>query len=227
MVIPQVFANKAAIDILQPQRSPAQFQATGSGFFINDSGEFITNAHVIDQARSIWIQIPSCGREQYEAELIGVTHDRDVALLKLKPEAFEKIKQKLGKISFLKLGNSDLVHPADNILAVGYPLGQKGIKYTAGVVSGREGHLIQIDAAINPGSSGGPSVNLNGEVIGINTAGITEAQNVGYIIPINELKIVLDDLRKVKLLRKPYLGVFFNNGSTALTDYLGNPQPGG
>jgi S1-C subfamily serine protease len=112
-------------------------------------------------------------------------------------------------------------------MALGYPLGQQGLKSTTGVVSGREQHLIQIDAAINPGNSGGPSVNRKGEVIGINTLYAPDAQNVGYIIPINELKIIIDDLRTVKLLRKPFLGVFFNNASESLTAYLGNPQPGG
>lgn len=68
---------------------------------------------------------------------------------------------------------------------------------------------------------------MYGEVIGINSAGITEAQNVGYAIPINDLKIVLPDLYKTKLVRKPFLGVLFNNSTEALTEYLGNPAPGG
>ena len=101
------------------------------------------------------------------------------------------------------------------------------MKSTVGVVSGREQHHIQIDAPINPGNSGGPSVNTSGEVVGINTMYAAGAQNVGYIIPINELKIVLDDLRKVRLLKKPYLGILYINASESLTQYLGNPLPGG
>jgi serine protease Do len=84
-----------------------------------------------------------------------------------------------------------------------------------------------MSAAINPGSSGGPLLNVNGEVVGINCAGIIEAQSVGYIIPINDLKIVLPDLYKIKLLRKPFLGVLYNNATIELTEFLGNPQPGG
>ena len=87
--------------------------------------------------------------------------------------------------------------------------------------------MIQMSAAINPGSSGGPLLNFNGEVVGINTAGIIEAQNIGYIIPINDLKIILPTLYKEKLVRQPFLGVLFNNATDALTEFLKNPQPGG
>jgi S1-C subfamily serine protease len=120
-------------------------------------------------------------------------------------------------------------------MVFGYPLGQQSMKTTRGIVSGRQTipdwhrQLIQIDAAINPGNSGGPVMNLDGKVIGIATGNIPAAQNVGYIIPINELKIVLEDLHKApgKLLRKPFLGIFYNSGSGALTKFLGNPPPGG
>lgn len=101
------------------------------------------------------------------------------------------------------------------------------MKSTTGVISGHERHYIQMSAPINPGSSGGPLLNSKGEVIGINSAGIMEAQNVGYAIPINDLKLVLSELYTTPLLRKPFLGVFFNNGSVELTEYLGNPLPGG
>ncbi len=112
-------------------------------------------------------------------------------------------------------------------MALGYPLGQQSLKSTTGVISGREHNLIQLSAAINPGNSGGPLLNVKGEVIGINSAGILDAQNVGYMIPINDLKHVLSDLYKVKVLRKPFLGVLYNNATESLTEFLGNPQPGG
>jgi serine protease Do len=223
----QIFAQKAMPDILQPFKTPAQYQATGSGFFINDTGEIVTNAHVVDQAKSVWIQVPSLGKKQIDVDIIGVSPDRDLALLRIKPDELESFKKDLDGIKFLALGNSDLVHRAEEIMTLGYPLGQQGLKSTTGVVSGREQNLIQIDAAINPGNSGGPSVNLKGDVIGINTLYAPDAQNVGYIIPINELKIILDDLRTVKLLKRPYLGILFNNASEALTKFLGNPLPGG
>ncbi|HZW60872.1 MAG TPA: trypsin-like peptidase domain-containing protein, partial [Candidatus Babeliales bacterium] len=128
---------------------------------------------------------------------------------------------------FLSLGDSDNVHRADEVLALGYPLGQESLKSTTGVISGREKNMIQMSAPINQGSSGGPLLNVKGEVIGINTAGITEAQNVGYIIPINDFKTILPDLYKFPLLRKPYLGLLSANATDSLTEYLGNPHPGG
>lgn len=223
----QVFAQVAEFDLLQPYRTPQQYSACGSGFFISDEGYLITNAHVINQARTVWIQIPSLGRRIFDAEVIGMTPDRDIALLHLAPESRAVIEESLGRIPYLELGDSDRVHRSDEVLALGYPLGQQSLKSTTGVVSGHEQHMIQISAPINPGSSGGPLLNVEGKVVGINASGITEAQNVGYAIPINDLKIVLPDLYKTKLLRKPFLGILYNNGSEALTEYLGNPEPGG
>lgn len=223
----QVFSHISAIDILKPYAQPAQGSATGSGFFISEEGYIITNAHVVNQAHSLWIQIPSLGKEILDVELVGVSPERDMALLKVTEESKEKIEAALGTIPYLLLGDSNTVYRSDEVLALGYPLGQQMLKSTTGVVSGREQHMIQISAPINPGNSGGPLVNCKGEVIGINTAGIMEAQNVGYAIPINTLKIILPDLFKVKLLRKPFLGVFFSSATEALVEYLDNPPTGG
>lgn len=223
----QIFSQVTEFDLLQPYRTPQQYSAVGSGFFINDHGDLITNAHVVNQARSVWIQIPSLGRRIIDVEVVGMTPDRDLALLRVKPESLELIKKTLGKIPYLELDDSDHVYRSDEVLALGYPLGQQSLKSTTGVVSGREQHMIQISAAINPGSSGGPLLNASGKVVGINAAGITEAQNVGYAIPVNDLKIVLPDLYKTKLLRKPFLGILYNNASDALAEYLGNPGQGG
>jgi serine protease Do len=223
----QIFTQVAETDLLQPYKTPAQYSVCGSGFFINEEGDIITNAHVINQACAIWVQIPSLGRRIIDVELVGMTPDRDIALLRVTPEGLKTIKKVLGRVPYLPIGDSDLIKRSDEVLAIGYPLGQQSLKSTTGVVSGREQHMIQMDAAINPGSSGGPLVNDLGEVIGINTSGVTEAQNIGYAIPINELKIVLPDLYKTILVRKPYLGIMYNNASESLTEYLNNPEPGG
>jgi len=223
----QVFSQIAEVDLLQPYKSPSQYSANGSGFFINDKGDLITNAHVVDQAKSVWVQIPSLGKRIVDVEVVSVSPERDIALLRVKPESLDVIRKTLGAVPYLPLGDSDIVRRSDEVLALGYPLGQQALKSTTGVISGREQHLIQMSAALNPGNSGGPLLNISGEVVGINSAIIQGAQNVGYIIPINDLKNALADLNKVKLLRKPYLGVLINNATDCLAEYLGNPQPGG
>jgi serine protease Do len=222
----QVFAQIAAVDLLQPYKSPAQYSASGSGFFINENGELLTNAHVVDQAK-LWIQIPSLGKRIIDVDVVSVSPERDLALLRVRPEGLKVIKDTLGSVPFLSLGDSDSIRRSDEVMALGYPLGQQSLKSTTGVVSGHEQHLIQMSAAINPGSSGGPLLNARGQVVGINCSGITEAQNTGYAIPSNDFKIVENDMHKVKLLRKPFLGVLFNNATDSLTEYLGNPAPGG
>ncbi|HJM68367.1 MAG TPA: trypsin-like peptidase domain-containing protein [Candidatus Babeliales bacterium] len=231
----QIFSQVGQFHWLEPYRAPVQSECSGTGFFVNNDGYIITNAHVVDQAKAIHIQVPVLGKERIRAEIVGISYERDLALLKLYQEGFDQLKQALGGIPILQLGDSDQVHRADEVLAIGYPLGQQGLKSTKGVVSGRENlgsrHVIQIDAAINPGNSGGPAINIRGEVVGINTYGINQggAQNVGYIVPVNELKVIIDALYNTpgKLVRKPYLGSFYNAGSLALTKYLGNPLPGG
>ena len=223
----QVFSQVVEYDFMQPYRTSSPYPISGSAFFINEHGDLITNAHVISQAREIWIQIPSLGKRIIDVEVVGVSPERDIALLRLKPESLQLIRNELGSVPYLPLGDSDLVHRADEVLALGYPLSMQSLKSTTGVISGREQQFIQMSAPINPGSSGGPLLNVNGEVVGINAAGVVEAQNVGYIIPINDLKIILPDLYRIPLLRKPFLGVLFNNATDYLTEYLGNPQPGG
>lgn len=229
----QVIAQTAEINILKPYETPAQGGGFGSGFFISDKGEIVTNMHVVNQAQSVWIKIPSMGKAIIPVEVLGKAPERDLALLQITPQGKEMIKRVLGtdKLPFLKLGDSDLVNRADEVLALGYPLGQASLKSTSGVVSGREHlggkYLIQISSPINPGSSGGPALNLNGEVIGVSVAGIVSAQNVGYIIPVNELKMICNGLRTKKVLRRPFLGVLVGNGSYDLAKHLGNPVPSG
>lgn len=227
----QVFSQTSEVNLLEPYKTPSQNEGAGSGFFINAEGDFVTNYHVIAQALSVQIQIPSFGLERFDAEIIGVSPERDIALLKLTADSRQKIKQKLKEIPFLVLGDSDEILRSQEVLALGYPLAQFRLKSTLGIVSGRERHgafgYIQITAPLNPGNSGGPSLNVDGDVIGINTASIVDAQNVGYIIPINEVKNALVDLYKVKLLRRPTLGCLFAASTSELVDYLGNPGEGG
>ncbi len=227
----QIFAHVTEFNWLEPYKTPDQAEGSGSGFFINANGDIVSNYHVIAQASSVEIQIPSFGLERFDVEIIGVCPERDIALLTLSQEARERIMQRNGGITFLELGDSDSILRSQEVLALGYPLGQTRLKSTLGIVSGRErlgsAGFIQITAPLNPGNSGGPALDTNGTVIGINSRGIMEAQNVGYIIPINEVKSALQDLYKVKLLRKPTLGCLFTAATSELVKFLENPADGG
>ncbi len=229
--VAQVFVYTASFDWIEPFKSPDQKKATGTGFFIDQDGNMITNYHVIKEATSIKIQIPTLGKERFDMEVVGANPDRDLALIRLTTAAKEKFIDKLGKISFLELGDSDKVLRTQEVMALGYPLGQQKLKSTQGIVSGREAldgdSYIQITAAINPGNSGGPSLDSQGRVIGINTAGMNNAQNIGYIIPINDVKSAINDLHEKRFLRKPMFGCEFNYGNKDMVNYLGNPEPGG
>lgn len=223
----QVFSQIAEFNWLQPYSTPGQFAVRGSGFIISAEGFIITNAHVVDQAVAVWIQVPSLGKKLIKVEVIGICPEKDLALLCIIEQDLSIIKKELGAVPFLHLGDSDTIRRADEAMALGYPLGQQSLKSTTGIISGREQHLIQTSTPINPGSSGGPLLNTKGQVIGVNCSGIVEAQNVGYAIPINDLKIVLPDLYTNKIVRKPFLGILSVKATESLTSYLNNPQPGG
>lgn len=227
----QVYCSTFEFNWIEPYRAPEQNESVGSGFFINEEGDFLTNFHVVNQAVSVQVQIPSLGQERLDAEIIGVTPERDIALARLTPMAMERVCSVLGKVPYLKLGDSDKIRRGQDILALGYPLGQDHLKSTQGIVSGNERVKIlanqlclQITAPLNPGSSGGPSLNAAGEVIGVNFAGIVAAQNVGYIIPINDLKNAIKDLYQQRLLRKPTLGCVFEPTTLDMSRFLKNPE---
>jgi len=232
--IVKVVCDVATFNWFEPYKAPELSSASGSGFFINEEGDIVTNFHVVDQARLVQIEIPALGAERLEVEIVGVSPERDLALLSLTPQAKEKIKKELdGRIPFLRLSDSDTVARGQDVLALGYPLGFQALKSTQGIVSGRErvGSInrlcIEITAPINPGSSGGPAINSAGEVIGINFSGRLEAQNVGYVIPINDVKNIIKDLYKIRLLKNPCLGCFFESVGEDMLKYLNNPVNGG
>ena len=115
----QIFSQRTEFDFLQPYRTPEQMNMFGSGFFINESGDIVTNAHVVDQAKTLWIQIPSLGKRIIDVSVVGVSPERDLALLRVSPEDVLFIKKTLGAIPFLPLGNSDMVRRSDEVLALG------------------------------------------------------------------------------------------------------------
>ncbi|NLC08073.1 MAG: PDZ domain-containing protein, partial [Syntrophomonadaceae bacterium] len=158
------------------------------------------------------------------AKVVGADHELDLAVLKLETNQ---------EMPYIALGDSDSIRAGEWVIAIGNPYGLDHT-VTAGVISalGRPvqiedrfyRNLIQTDAAINPGNSGGPLLNLAGEVIGINTAVNAEAQGIGFAIPINTAKEVLDDLiNKGKVIR-PYIGVYMQQVTSEIAHYLDLPD---
>jgi serine protease Do len=179
--------------------------AAGSGFIIDADGLIVTNNHVIDGAEEIRVTLND-GRE-LEAKLIGQDPDTDLALLKLDATG-------LPVVSF---GDSDKVRVGDPVIAVGNPFNLGGT-VTAGIVSakdrmigaGRYDDFLQIDAPINRGNSGGPTFNLSGQVIGVNTAIQSPSGGnvgIGFAIPANLAVAVIDDLRDDGMVERGWLGV--------------------
>ena len=190
-------------DFGTPQKKKAY--ALGSGFIIDSSGIIVTNNHVIMGAEDILVRIE--GGEDYEAEVIGADPLSDLAVLKIK--ANEKFRP-------VKFGDSDKARIGDWVIAIGNPLGLSGT-VTAGIISARNRNIgmaryedfIQTDASINQGNSGGPLFNMDGEVIGINTAILGRQGNIGigFSIPSNNAKIVVDQLIKYGETKRGWLGV--------------------
>jgi serine protease Do len=181
------------LDII-PFKVPIPFRSEGislgSGFIINNHGFILTNAHVIHNSLDIRVVL-SEGRKEYPAKIIGIDHLTDTALIKIEADF---------PLSPIPLGNSDQLRTGEMVLAIGNPLGLKH-SVSSGLLSAKERtspnpndkyvNFLQTDSAINPGSSGGPLINLYGEVIGINTAIVSDAQLIGFAVPINTAKEVM------------------------------------
>ena len=227
----QIVTQVSGFDWLEPYRVDEQGERRGSGFFINRDGYIITNAHVVDQAQSLWVHIPLLGRHMVPADVISICPDRDIALVRIDARALVALKTLAGDAPALSFGDSDQVQQGDVITAFGYPLGDHRLKVSPGVVSGFEGmdgqSLIQITSPINPGNSGGPLVDAQGRVVGIVAARQNEAYNIGYALPINEVPLILEELYTKGLVRKPALGAIFVYGNDQKAAFLGNPMPAG
>ncbi len=175
----------------------------GSGFIISEDGYILTNNHVVERATDIDVILED--GESYEAEIVGTDPKSDVALLKINPKH---------KLPAVQLGNSKELEIGDWVVAIGNPFGL-GHTVTAGIISAKGRSLglgsyddfIQTDAAINPGNSGGPLFNLEGEVIGVNTAIIAGGQGIGFAIPVNMAKYVVNQLRDTGKVVRGWIGV--------------------
>lgn len=183
----------------------------GSGFFYDEKGYILTNAHVVAGAKTIEVTLKD-QKTPLSAKLIGIDQELDIAVIKVELK---------DKTPFLKLGDSDGARIGEWVVAIGNPYGldhtvtvgiisAKGRPLVAGKGSGNYQsyeNMIQTDAAINPGNSGGPLLNLKGDVIGINTAVNLAGQGLGFAIPINSVQDILKELMTKGKITRPWLGV--------------------
>ena len=201
------------------RRSQKPRRGQGSGVIISPEGRILTNNHVVDDSSEIKVTLFD-GR-QFDAEVVGVDSNTDVALLQLKDAK---------KLPSARLGNSDEMEAGDWVMAIGNPFGLQAT-VTVGVVSakgrvigsGPYDDFIQTDASINPGNSGGPLFNLAGEVIGINTAVLRRGQGIGFAIPINLAKEVARDLSDDGKVSRGFLGVAMQELTETLRAALSIP----
>lgn len=202
----------------QEQRRPQQMrpQGTGSGFIYDATGLIITNNHVVEDAEKIVVRLHN--GSEYDAEVVGTDPETDIAVIRIKANE---------PLAPLPLGDSDNVKVGEFAIAIGSPRGFEGsVSYGHVSALGRENlqglamqgltfqHLIQTDAAINLGNSGGPLCNIDGEVIGINTAIVFGANSIGFAIPINTAKQTVPLLISEGKVTRGYLGVSIDDAST-------------
>ena len=196
-------------------------EGQGSGFIIDKEGHILTNYHVIADARQIEVTLHN--RKKYAATIVGVDRAHDLAVVQIKaPE-----------LTPMVLGDSSKLQVGQKVYAIGNPFGLSGT-LTRGIVSSirqvqepdgmKIEDAIQTDASINPGNSGGPLLNMHGEVIGINTmiaSNVGQSAGIGFAIPINTAKAVINDLLTLGRVRRPALGVTTIPIDSQLADQMG------
>ena len=192
----------------RPRTQTRVAQSLGSGFLVDDQGHILTNAHVIEGAASIRVELDD-GRE-LDAEIVGADPLTDIAVIRVAPP---------DGVAPLVLGDSDAIRVGDWTVAVGNPFGLHST-VTAGILSARSRRdvpvggsmryvdFLQTDASINPGNSGGPLLDMTGRVIGINTAINREGQGIGFAIPANMVREILPQLIGGGHVERSWLGVF-------------------
>ncbi len=202
----------------QPPRT-RRSSALGSGFVISEDGYIVTNNHVIEGADEITIEF--FNGDELDAELVGTDEKTDIALLKVETDE---------PLPFVNFGDSDLARVGDWVVAMGNPLGQ-GFSVSAGIVSARNRALsgtyddyIQTDAAINRGNSGGPLFNMDGQVIGVNTAILSPnggSIGIGFAMASNVVTKVVDQLKEFGETRRGWLGVRIQDVSDDVAEAMG------
>jgi serine protease Do len=188
-------------------------QGVGSGVIIDSRGHILTNNHVIDGTDRIRVTLGDS--KQVSAKIVGTDEETDLAVLTAEPLEINT----RNEVNFqpANLGNSEELKVGQIVMALGNPFGLTGgPTVTAGIISSLNRNvqfengileLVQTDAAINPGNSGGPLINTKGEVVAINTAKIPYGQGIGFAVPINTVKLILDDLIENGHVIRPWLGI--------------------
>jgi len=205
-----------------PRREFKQ-RSLGSGFIISNDGYILTNNHVVEKADKILVKI-SDGKE-YEAKVIGTDANTDIALIKIKPD---------NSLPVAEIGDSEKVKVGEWVIAIGNPFGLEAT-VTAGIISakgrvigaGPYDNFIQTDASINPGNSGGPLFNMEGKVIGINTAIVAQGQGIGFAIPVNMAKVILADLKTKGKVTRGWLGISVQDISDDIAKNLNHKNKSG
>ena len=198
--------------------------ASGSGFIISDDGYIITNHHVIEDSDAITVSLYD--GTTYDATLIGYDESNDIAVLKVDAQ----------NLTPVILGDSDNLNVGDSVVAIGNPLGELTFTLTSGAVSAKDRqitmstgvtmNLLQTDCAINSGNSGGALFNLYGEVIGITNAKYSSSSsseasidNIGFAIPLNEVRNIITSIIEKGYISKPYIGVSVTDVSSETQSY--------
>jgi len=216
-------------DRLPQRQAPRKYseKGQGSGFIISEDGYILTNNHVVGDVDKITVELQD-GRVFDDARLIGTDPGSEVALIKIDGHGFP----------VLPLGDSDETEIGDWVIAIGNPFGLSET-VTVGVISavGRSNvhiaayeNFIQTDAAINPGNSGGPLINLDGKVIGINTAIVSQSggyMGIGFAIPINMAKAIEEQLRESGKVSRGYLGLIAQDVTSEMAEPLGMKESEG
>lgn len=211
-VSPSVVSIKTKSTVQNVFGQTYQAEGGGTGFIITNDGLILTNKHVVSDATATYTVVLASGKT-YDAKIQSIDPFRDMAVVKIDAK----------DLPVVELGDSDSLKVGQWVVAVGNALGQFENSVTAGIISARNrtveasdsagansetlNGLLQTDAAINSGNSGGPLVNLKGQVVGINTAMASGAQSIGFAIPINDAKSAIDSIKTIGRIVRPYLGV--------------------
>lgn len=200
--------NIASVRMVQDQLFRVfPVEGVGSGIIVDSKGFILTNNHVVDDAQRLRITLKD--GNVFNGVAIGTDEVTDLAVIKVDSKE---------ALPFAQLGNSDQLKIGQIVIAIGNPFGLAGgPTVTAGIVSALNRslqfesgalELIQTDAAINPGNSGGPLANTNGEVIGVNTAKMPYAQGIGFAVPVNTARIIMNDLiESGRITKRPWIGI--------------------